>query len=192
MLDCFVNNNTGSGSGHFDDKVWPVALPEEFSLNRKVRASDLTWEELGERRTELLEEADRLKTQIALATSKFLLHRTPLTLTNHVKNLRALLNQKEQEVCSVEAEMQMRPALSMGCLCFVLIGCPVGIWFSRSDYLSAFITCFLPIVFLYYPILLCGTNFAKGGTVDPALALWSADALMGLVALVLFRRLLRN
>ena len=69
----------------------------------------------------------------------------------------------------IDAEVQMRPALSFGCLCFVLIGCPVGIWFSRSDYLSAFITCFLPIVFIYYPLMLCGTNYAKQGKLIPTL-----------------------
>ena len=86
----------------------------------------------------------------------------------------------------------MRPALSCGCLCFVLVGCPVGIWFSRSDYLSAFITCFLPIVFLYYPTLLCTTNLAKQGRVPAAVALWAANAIMGVIALFLFRRLLKN
>lgn len=86
----------------------------------------------------------------------------------------------------------MRPALSFGCLFFVLVGCPVGIWFSRSDYLSAFITCFLPIVFLYYPLQLCSTNLAKDGKLQPTIALWLANAAIGLIALGLFRRLLKN
>ena len=92
----------------------------------------------------------------------------------------------------MDAELQMRPALSFGCLCFVLVGCPVGIWFSRSDYLSAFITCFLPIVFVYYPLMLCGTNLAKEGKFDPVVTVWAADGVMALVGLLLFRRLLRN
>ena len=86
----------------------------------------------------------------------------------------------------------MRPALAFGCLGFVLIGCPVGIWFSRSDYLSAFITCFLPIVFLYYPLMLCGTNYAKEGKFILAADIWAADALVALVGVILFSKLLRN
>jgi lipopolysaccharide export system permease protein len=74
----------------------------------------------------------------------------------------------------------------------VLIGCPVGIWFSRSDYLSAFITCFLPIVFVYYPLMLCGTNFAKEGKFHPAATVWAADILVALVGVGLFSRLLKN
>ena len=69
----------------------------------------------------------------------------------------------------------MRPALALGCLCFVLVGCPVGIWFSRSDYLSSFITCFLPIIVVYYPLMLCGINLAKSGKMLTALAIWPAN-----------------
>ena len=86
----------------------------------------------------------------------------------------------------------MRPALSVGCLCFILVGCPVGIWFSRSDYLSSFITCFLPIVIVYYPLMMCGTGFAKEGKFEPLVLVWGANVIIGLIGLVLFRRLLRN
>jgi lipopolysaccharide export system permease protein len=89
-------------------------------------------------------------------------------------------------------ELLMRPALSVGCFCFVLVGCPVGIWFSRNDYLSAFIVCFLPIVLIYYPLMLCGTGLAKEGHMDPALLVWGANLLMGLIGGTLFWRLLRN
>ena len=92
----------------------------------------------------------------------------------------------------IDAEFQMRPALSCGCLCFVLIGCPVGIWFSRSDYLSAFITCFLPIVFVYYPLMLCGTGMAKEGRFNMVPLVWGADAVVGAMGLLLFWRLLRH
>jgi lipopolysaccharide export system permease protein len=68
----------------------------------------------------------------------------------------------------------------------------VGIWLSRSDYLSAFISCFLPIVFVYYPMVLCGTNLAKQGRAPAEIALWAADGLMAMCAVALFSRLLRN
>jgi lipopolysaccharide export system permease protein len=86
----------------------------------------------------------------------------------------------------------MRLSLCLGCLCFILIGCPVGIWFSRSDYLSSFITCFLPIVLVYYPLVLCGTNMAKEGRFHPAALVYAADGVLLLVGLWMFRRLLRN
>jgi lipopolysaccharide export system permease protein len=191
MSHCFVFNNKGTENGYFENKVWPVALPEDLGVDKKVRPSDLTWEELLARRRKLTRQEEQLATQIANLVSGTVFYR-PEELPLHVRNLRVLKEHKRQEIDGVEAELQMRPALAMGCLCFVLIGCPVGIWFSRSDYLSAFITCFLPIVFIYYPVLLCGTNFAKSGRIDAGLAMWLANALVGLVALFLFRRLLRN
>jgi lipopolysaccharide export system permease protein len=95
-------------------------------------------------------------------------------------------------VHNVDTEMVMRPALALGCFCFVVIGCPIGIWFSKSDYLSAFITCFLPIVFIYYPLLLCGANLAKTGKLNAVLAVGLADGLMALAAIPLYRKLLQH
>jgi lipopolysaccharide export system permease protein len=191
MNQCYVLNNDGKDVGFFENKVWNVELPEDFGVDRKLRASDLTWEELLDRKVKLAKEEEWYEAQIATTLAKTNFFK-PEDLATHIKNLRHLKEQKRLEVYSLETELHMRPALALGCLCFVLIGCPVGIWFSRSDYLSAFITCFLPIVFVYYPVLLCGTNFAKSGRVDASLAMWAANGLVGLVALGLFRRLLRN
>ena len=74
----------------------------------------------------------------------------------------------------------------------MMVGCPIGIWISKSDYLSAFITCFLPIVIVYYPLMLCGINLSKSGKVPIAIAVWPANAIMAFAALLLMRRLLRN
>jgi hypothetical protein len=110
----------------------------------------------------------------------------------HAEQSKILVKYTTAEILALDAEKQMRPALAFGCLCFVMVGCPVGIWFSRSDYLSAFITCFLPIVFLYYPLMLCGTNLAKDGKLDPLPAIWFADAVLVVISLFLFQRLLKN
>ena len=92
----------------------------------------------------------------------------------------------------MNAELHSRPAMALGCLCFVMVGCPVGIWFGRSDYLSAFISCFLPIVFIYYPLLLCGSNFAKDGHLPAQVSLWLANGLLVIAGVGLSWRLLRH
>jgi lipopolysaccharide export system permease protein len=101
-------------------------------------------------------------------------------------------NRRKVEITSLDAELLMRPALSFGCFFFVLVGCPVGIWFGKSDYLSAFITSFLPNVFLYYPLYLCGTNLAKQGKVPLLAGIWAANAVIALIGLALFKRLTKN
>jgi lipopolysaccharide export system permease protein len=195
MWHCFIaSSDPEIATGVVEDKVWPVDLPSDIGeeQKKKHRATDMTWEELFEAHAERLREIEETEAEIALATARLSLSQPIDSLPDHLKNLRSKRWQKRLEQLGFEVEMQMRPAVALGCLCFVLVGCPVGIWFSRSDYLSAFITCFLPIVFVYYPLLLCGLNLARGRSLPPAVSIWGADALMALVALGLFKRLLRN
>src|SRR5207302_6197991 len=151
-----------------------------------------TWQQILERRAEL--EAELAKTAATLATkmAEQLMDGAAHDLPRQIQNWKDREKAQRQQIVLLNVELLMRPALSVGCLCFILIGCPVGIWFSRSDYLSAFITCFLPIVFLYYPLMLCGTNLAKDGRYNPIPFVWGANILMGMIGVVLFRRLLKN
>jgi lipopolysaccharide export system permease protein len=152
----------------------------------------MTWVELHEALAQKISQLDQLEAEIALTSARLALSRPLDELPKHLTNLRARQQQCRGERLNLELELQKRPAESLGCLCFVLVGCPVGIWFSRSDYLSAFITCFLPIVFVYYPLMLCGLNVARTGKMPPGLAIWGANAVMGVIALFLFRRLVRK
>jgi lipopolysaccharide export system permease protein len=192
MRNCEVYDMNPNGvRGSFPERTEEVALPAIPDHDPKPR--DLSWQQILKHRRDELETEESLRAQIQEAEA----HPDRLK-PNHpdVDKHRTNLNQKlfftHQKVYQLDAELQMRPALSLGCFFFVLIGCPVGIWFSRSDFLSAFMTCFLPIVFVYYPLMLCGTNLAKEGRFLPALGIWGADLLMAVIGLALFRRLLRN
>ena len=169
-----------------------VDLPEDYGQDLKLRPRAMTCPEIVQRRREIQAEEDRLALEIAEQTARSILSKPPEELATHVANLKNQHHQREIEVTSLDAELQMRPALSLGCFCFVLVGCPVGIWFGRSDYLSAFITSFLPNVFLYYPLYLCGTNLAKQGKVPLLAGIWAANALIALIGFALFKRLMRN
>jgi lipopolysaccharide export system permease protein len=88
------------------------------------------------------------------------------------------LRQKYQEL---ETEKHVRVALASGTFFFALLGAPVGILFARRDFLSAFITCFLPIIVLYYPLLMAGINVGKEGAAPP-FVVFGGNALLGLIA----------
>jgi lipopolysaccharide export system permease protein len=81
-----------------------------------------------------------------------------------------------------ETEKQMRVAQSFGPLLFVILGAPVGILFAKRDFLSAFISCFVPIILLYYPLMLLGMNMGKEGSVNPIVALWSGNVVLAVLA----------
>jgi lipopolysaccharide export system permease protein len=83
---------------------------------------------------------------------------------------------------AIETELHQRVAMACGSFFFVVLGAPVGIRFARRDFLSAFITCFLPIILVYYPLTLMGVNLGKEGLVAPVVALWAGNTLLGLLA----------
>ena len=93
---------------------------------------------------------------------------------------------------NAEYEFHARPALAVSCLAFALIGCPVGVWFNRSDYLSTFVVCWIPTVTVYFPLFFAGGGLAKDGKIPMPLGVWLADAVvLGLAALLVTRLLKR-
>jgi lipopolysaccharide export system permease protein len=182
----------GDAQGYVNDKVEPVPLPEDLVPRGPRKPRDQSWQEMLERRRQLVDEVDHVKLEISALMAREVLTTGPRGIAKHLENLNDVVQDREGNIRGIDAELHMRPALSFGCLFFVLVGCPVGIWFSKSDYLSAFITCFLPIVVIYYPLMLCGSNFAKEGKLHPSLDVWIANGSMGLIAMVLFKRLLKN
>jgi lipopolysaccharide export system permease protein len=82
----------------------------------------------------------------------------------------------------LETEWHLRISMGLGSLLFVLLGAPVGILFAKRDFLSAFMTCFMPIIGLYYPLMLFGTNLSKEGLLAPLYSLWIGNVLMAVLA----------
>jgi lipopolysaccharide export system permease protein len=152
----------------------------------------MTWTELFEQREIQQETVKKIDQDMAEHQAVVNLGPAPATFPEHIQQLQYQRKNHQGQIDSIDADLHMRPAFALGCLCFVLVGCPVGIWFSKSDYLSAFITCFLPIVIVYYPLMLCTINMAKSGKVPAWQGIWLADGLMSLTALVLLFKLVRN
>ena len=86
------------------------------------------------------------------------------------------------DYCSCETEKHLRIALALGGFLFVLIGAPVGILFAKRDPLSAFMTCFVPIILIYYPLTLFGVNLGKDGVIS-AWFVYLGDLVLLLLAL---------
>lgn len=175
------------GIAYFEDRVWAVPLPENFLEQRPRKAREMTWQEIRKRLGELRQKEAQLAVEVAEASSQ-----SGADVRQHLANLGEKRKALQIDIRLLVIEQHMRPALAFGCLCFVLLGCPVAIWFSKSDYLSSFITCFLPIVFLYYPLVLCGNNLAKAGKVPIGPSIWAANFVVCLFAVELYRRLLRH
>ena len=72
------------------------------------------------------------------------------------------------------------------------IGCPVGIWANRADYLSTFVICFLPALFIYYPLQFAGGGLSRDGKVPLWFGYWMANIAIGVIAVMLNWRLMRR
>jgi lipopolysaccharide export system permease protein len=187
-----VTSTADNSQAYFQEHTFEVPLPKDFGAEGQRRPRGMTWPEILQRRTELVEDKGRLTALLAVSMAQMLLGDVPWFYREQFRPLEDHERSNRLAQVELDVELLMRPALSLGCLCFILIGCPVGIWFCRSDFLSSFITCFLPIVFVYYPLMLCGTGMAKEGRLAPIPLVYGPDVLVGALGLVLFWRLLKN
>jgi lipopolysaccharide export system permease protein len=97
----------------------------------------------------------------------------------------------KSRLAQLRVEPHRRWACGFTCLCFVLIGVPAGTLSRHGDTLSLFFVCFLPIMVLYYPLLIVGESFAKSGRI-PATGVWLADGLLAAAGGYLLYRSLRR
>ena len=74
----------------------------------------------------------------------------------------------------LRVERWRRWAAGFCCLAFVMIGAPVAVRLRRSDVMSTFGLCFLPILLVYYPFLAYGLDAAKSGSLPPYIV-WGAN-----------------
>jgi len=83
------------------------------------------------------------------------------------EGLRQHLAGVERQIRRLRAEPYRRWSNGLSCLCFVLIGVPVAVLWRTADAVSTFFACFLPILVVYYPLLMLGEDLSCSGTLPP-------------------------
>ena len=192
MRHCEIIDIKGGSTGYVESRIWEVELPDFSGPLTKNKSCDMTWSELLETERRLEAEKQRIGEAIDLHQVAIAMGNGDAEKREHVRNLIYERKNLDGNIFAIQTEYHLRAAFAFGCICFALVGCPVGIWLSKSDYLSAFITCFLPIVTIYYPLMLCMINLARSGKVLPWMGVYAADGLMLLAGAILFRKLARN
>jgi lipopolysaccharide export system permease protein len=90
----------------------------------------------------------------------------------------------------MQTEPPRRWANGFSCLCFALVGATMAIRMRNSDALTSFFLCFGPILLVYYPLLIFGTDRAKAGAINPY-CVWLANVALVAWGLWLLRRVIR-
>ena len=143
MRNYYVITDNGVDGATEYERVFRMKLPPDLSdAATKSSARAMTWREIRDKIDKLDRDKQNKANESAAHQAEVNIDAAPTHFEDHIKNRLNQLRHIDTELRFLVTELHMRPALALGCLCFVLVGCPVGIWFSRSDYLSAFITYF--------------------------------------------------
>jgi lipopolysaccharide export system permease protein len=103
---------------------------------------------------------------------------------------RGMLEHAETRLTRLQTEPWRRWANGFSCLFFVLVGAPLAIRLRTADVWSSFGACFLPILCVYYPLLMYGVERAKGGALPPY-SVWLGNVILLLIGCWLLRKVLR-
>lgn len=129
--------------------------------------------------------------RLALKSAAALLRGDTDTLDSQEwRNLGIKLMFDRNYVCRLQLEGPRRWANGLSCLCFVWIGAPMAIRLRNSDVLTIFFLCFLPILIVYYPLLMAGIDQGKRGAWPPQ-GVWLGNIALLLWGCLLLRRVFR-
>ena len=92
----------------------------------------------------------------------------------------------------LHTEIHSRYAFACSCFFFAVLGTPFSMRFGKSQFLTSFLLCFLPIVCGYYPLMLGMMTQAKHGNVAPEWGMWVGNAVLLLAAGFWARRVVQH
>lgn len=178
---------------YFNDTEFALPLSPDFKKSQPKRLQEMT-------DAEMIAEQVKFRGLIALerkrqsAAAALFLASGRVELVNWKEFQAAFVDYAfwQQRWNEYETERRMRAAMAWGSFFFVLLGAPVGIRFARRDFLSAFITCFVPIIIIYYPLMLGGANLGRGGFVNPIYSLWLGNLVLLVLTGLVLRPVLKH
>jgi lipopolysaccharide export system permease protein len=112
-------------------------------------------------------------------------------MADQTEGISAELGVSRRSINSLLVEVHKKYSIPVACLVFVLIGAPLGILSRQSGFATAG---WLSIVFflVYWAFLIGGEQLADRGILGPVPAMWSANAVVGVIGLFMLMRTLRE
>jgi lipopolysaccharide export system permease protein len=105
---------------------------------------------------------------------------------DNVEEINDQIAKRQERIYRLRTEPYRRWANGFTCLCFALIGIPVAMLWRHADGLTNFFVCFLPILAVYYPLLMLSDNLTTSGTLWP-ICFWMSNVVLTLPAICLLR-----
>jgi lipopolysaccharide export system permease protein len=101
------------------------------------------------------------------------------------------LRDSRSRLFRLHTEPWRRWANGFSCLAFVLVGAPLSVRMRNSDVWTSFALCFVPVLIVYYPLLVYGVKFSKTGELPPC-SVWLGNLVFAAVGVWLIRKVLRR
>jgi lipopolysaccharide export system permease protein len=111
-----------------------------------------------------------------------------LVESNQIAQLQGQIADRQNRIFRLRTEPYRRWSNGFTCLCFTLIGIPVAMLWRHADALTNFFVCFLPILALYYPLMMLSENLSTSGTLPP-ISFWMSNVALGVPAVILLRQI---
>lgn len=108
-----------------------------------------------------------------------------------LQNFSSMITNRLDYLRSLLVEIHKKYAIPVACIVLVLIGAPLGMM-TRKGGIAYGGGISLGFFILYWAFLIGGEELADRGFVDPALAMWSANILIGVVGIWLTYRVTRG
>jgi lipopolysaccharide export system permease protein len=91
----------------------------------------------------------------------------------------------------LQTEPYRRLSNGFTCLCFMLIGVPVAMLWRHADVLTNFFVCFVPILAVYYPLLMLSESLSTSGKLWP-ISFWMSNTVFIVSGIMLLRRIVQH
>jgi len=103
----------------------------------------------------------------------------------------AVIQAYKRAIASLWVEVHKKYSIPVACLVFVLVGAPLGILVRQSGFTVAG---WVSIVFflIYWTFLIGGEQLADRLLVNPALAMWAPNGIVGILGMFLYYRTLKE
>jgi lipopolysaccharide export system permease protein len=189
LIDAWLDA-PGKMQGRLKDKE--IALPMELG-GGKIKPRHLTIRDIKDQMRDLRDESMRaaehqaIETAFSLSLGEFD-SLTTKPFQQRGNTIRSNLSQTRKH----HTELHSRFALSCSCFFFAFVGGPFAILQARRQFLTTFFLCFLPILLVYYPVVLLMMSLSKGGDVHPAWAMWIGNAILLVSAAFVLRKAVKH
>lgn len=182
---------------------WSITHPGEFERSfplqeflgagatRSRSPSEYALSEIGPSKIEQYKQIAWIKHEMAAAASMaLLLGRFDELSQTHWHARENDLMWSERTLHRLNVEPYRRWANGFSCLGFALIGAPMAIRRRHGEFWGSFFACFLPILLVYYPMLVGCVDQAKDGNIPPQ-AVWLGNLVLAAWGVWLMRRVIR-